>query len=104
MEKERNPNFVYLYSELFQQEMAMSKKTGDVTFKDGVKFTSAELALVDAAGGVITLADHRVKKLIGGEIVECKRKGADNATHSSAEAANLFKNGKSNEGKQLEIF
>jgi len=70
MEKKRNPNFVYMISDALQQELAISKKTGNVTCEDGVKYSYDEIILIE---GKLTIEAHRVKKLIGGEIVECKR-------------------------------
>jgi hypothetical protein len=76
-EKKRNPNFVYIFSRELQMEVAVSKKTGEVTCADGVKYSPAEIDVYERTGGIITLAEHRVKKIIGGEIVEYKGTGAD---------------------------
>jgi hypothetical protein len=74
MEKKRNPNFIYIYSEALKQEIAMSKKTGDVTCADGVKYSRAEVEIVASGGVEVGLAEHRVKKIFGGEIVGFERK------------------------------
>jgi hypothetical protein len=76
MAKERNPNFIYVYSEVFKQEYAISRKSGGVTFQDGTKYSRKEIDIIAAAGVELTLAEHRVKKIIGGEIVGIERTGS----------------------------
>jgi len=91
-EKPRNPNFVYMLSDGLQQVLAISKKTGHVTCEDGVKYSYDEIIRIE---GNLTLEAHRVKKLIGGEIVGYRRiENADNFGNAKA----------GNETKQLEIF
>ena len=62
MEKKQNPNFIYCYSELFQQKFAISRKKGDVTFEDGTKYSREEIDIMVNASAQLTLADHNVKK------------------------------------------
>ena len=91
-EKPRNPNFVYKFSDALQQVLAVSKKTGNVTCEDGVKYSCDEIMLIE---GKLTPEAHRIKKLIGGEIVGYRRiENADNFGNAKA----------GNETKQLEIF
>jgi len=101
-EKPRNPNFVYMLSDGLQQVLAISKKTGNVTCEDGVKYSYDEIIRIE---GNLTLEAHRVKKLIGGEIVEYRKKCSatysSNIAHSESENTKTSKN---NEGGQLEIF
>ncbi|MCL2380483.1 MAG: hypothetical protein FWC64_02685 [Treponema sp.] len=58
-------------------ELAVSKKSGDVFSADGVKYTTAEVAALASSGAHITLAEHKVKKLFGGEIVSRERPEAE---------------------------
>jgi hypothetical protein len=97
-------------------EVAVSKKTGEVTCADGVKYSPAEIDVYERTGGIITLAEHRVKKIIGGEIVEYKRAGADKPAVESGGAGvhnpesppgkvgGAAEHGKANEGDELEIY
>ena len=79
-EKKRNPNFIYLKSESLQMELAISKKTGIVASSDGVKYTPEEIEHFASNKIVVTLTEHKVKKLFGGEFVGCEKKGTnDNA-------------------------
>ena len=119
MEKKRNPNFIYWYSKTLKQEIAMSKKTGDVTCADGVKYTNAEVQIVANGGVKVTPAGHRIKKIFGGEIVGFERTGSNNPGKPDAPAggknANNIKSppvemaaapeaGAGNESGELEIF
>ena len=76
MGKKRNPNFLYLYSEALEQEIAMSKKTGVVTCADGVMYSKAEVQLIASGEVMVTIAEHRIKKIFGGEIVAYERTGS----------------------------
>ncbi|GHV90419.1 hypothetical protein AGMMS50268_09220 [Spirochaetia bacterium] len=119
MEKKRNPNFIYIYSEALKQEIAMSKKTGDVTCADGVKYSKAEVQIVASGEVEVTLAEHRVKKIFGGEIVRYERTGSNNpgkqtplasgdgfgnTENSGAEMAGPSKVGEVNASGELDIF
>jgi len=84
-EKKRNPNFVYKFSDALQQELAISKKTGNVTCADGVKYSYDEIILI---GGLLTLAAHRVKKSIGGVIVEFKKNETASSTKTGSHSGN----------------
>ncbi|MCL2410091.1 MAG: hypothetical protein FWC97_00465 [Treponema sp.] len=77
MEKERNPNFIYMYAEAVEQEIAISKKTGDIFCADGVRYSAAEVALIASGEVPVTLKEHAIKKLFNGEIVGYERKAAD---------------------------
>jgi len=92
-EKPRNPNFVYMHSDGLQQVLAISKKTGNITCEDGVKYSYDEIIRIE---GNLTLEAHRVKKLIGGEIVECRKKGSADDFSNIARFKNY--------SEQLEIF
>jgi hypothetical protein len=120
MEKKQNPNFVYWYSEILKQEIAMSKKTGDVTCADGVKYSRAEMEVMTSGGAQVGLAEHRIKKIFGGEIVGFERRsgtvsqgkpaapaGAENSgnvKNPGVEMAGPSKNGSGNESGELDIF
>ena len=73
MDKPRNPNFIYIQSDLLKQIVAVSKKTGWVHCEDGVKYSPAEMEVIGRAGGVLDMATHLVKKNIPGEIVDVKQ-------------------------------
>ena len=119
MAKERNPNFIYVYSEVFQQEYAVSRKTGEVTFADGVKYSPKEIDILEQEGRELTLAEHRVKKIIGGEIVGCEKTGSGdkgkpagnggtesfgNNPNPSAEMGSAPKDGDGAGSGELDIF
>lgn len=73
MAKEYKPGFMYIKSDLLKQEVAFSKKTGYLYCEDGVEYSPLELEILDKAGCQITMAEHNVKKHIGGNIVEVKK-------------------------------
>ena len=75
-EKKRNPNFIYIKSDLLKQIVAVSKKTGWVHCEDGVKYSPAEMEVIGRAGGVLDMETHMVKKIIGGEVVGCEQAGS----------------------------
>ena len=119
MAKERNPNFIYVYSEVFQQEYAISRKTGEVTFADGTVYSRKEIDIMVQAGVELTPAEHRVKKIIGGEIVSCEKAGSgerekqptgsgaensNNTPPSGSKVASPPKDGKGAEGGELDIY
>jgi len=72
MEKKRNPNFIYIKSDLLLQEVAVSKKTGWFFCEDGVMYSPAEVEVLRKANRVLDMATHQIKKIIGGEIVSCE--------------------------------
>jgi hypothetical protein len=120
VEKKRNPNFIYWYSEALKQEIAMSKKTGDVTCADGVKYSKAEVGIMEHGGTEVCLAGHRIKKIFGGEIIGFERRSgtvsqgkpdtstgtenSGNTKNPGMEMANPSKNGAGNESGELDIF
>jgi hypothetical protein len=50
----------------------MSKKTGDVTCADVVRYTSAEVQIVVDGGVKVTPAEHRIKKSSAGRLLAMK--------------------------------
>jgi hypothetical protein len=119
MAKKRNPNFIYVYSEVFKQEYAVGRKTGDITFADGVKYSRKEIEIMATAGMGLSPAEHEVKKIIGGEIVSCERartgdkgkpvesggaKDTGNAGDTSGEVAGASKAGKVAGCGELDIY
>jgi len=115
MAKERNPNFIYVYSDVFKQEYAISRKTGEVTFQDGIKYSRKEIDIIAEAGVELTLAEHRVKKIIGGEIVGCEKdkgkpvegggtENSGNAANPSVKVAGAPKDGTDAGGGELDIY
>ena len=75
MAKEYKPNFIYIKSDLLKQEVAVSKKTGKVICEDGVTYGPQEVKIIADAGGVLDMAMHRIKKILGGEVVKIERTG-----------------------------
>jgi hypothetical protein len=61
---ERKPGFVYVYSEILEQEIAWSKNTGIVYCQDGVKYSPAELKILHKGGAELPLAVHILKKFL----------------------------------------
>jgi hypothetical protein len=123
MAKEYKPGFIYIYSDLLKQEIAMSKKTGVVYCEDSgpdgkhVQYSPKELEILKAEGSALSLAVHLVKKIIGGEIVERSGnnnagerpagKGAENpgdVASPSGKMGGATKNGAGNESGELDIY
>jgi hypothetical protein len=119
MAKEHHPNFIYVYSDVFKQEYAVGKKTGNVTFADGVKYSRKEIEIMAAVGMGLSPAEHEVKKIIGGEIVSCERAGTGdkgkpvesggakdtgNAGNTGGEVAGASKDGEGAGGGELDIY
>jgi hypothetical protein len=71
--KEYKPGFTYIKSEILQQEVAFSEKTGWLYCEDGVKYSPNELLIIAEAGMVLDVLTHMVKKIIGGEVVKVER-------------------------------
>ncbi len=67
-QKEHQPGFTYLYSEILQQEIAISHKTGWVYCQDGTKYSPEELKLLKKIGGDIPLQVHILKNQFKGSI------------------------------------
>jgi len=89
---ERREGFIYIKSDLLNQEVAYSLKTGWVYCQDKredgslVSYSPKELEILAKTGSVITPDIHNVKKIIGGTIVECEdRAGNDNKGKPNAE-------------------
>jgi len=89
------PNFIYIKSDLLKQEVAVNKKTGKVFCEDGVEYSPQEMAIIEKAGGVLDMPTHRVKKIIGGVIVDVERSGIK--TVESGQRASAVKNNDTSE-------
>ena len=80
---ERKEGFVYIKSDLLNQEVAVSLKTGWVYCEDKepdgklVTYSPAELDLLAKTGSIVTPGLHNIKKNIGGTIVECESRAGD---------------------------
>ena len=89
---ERREGFIYIKSDLLNQEVALSLKSGWVYCQDRtpdgalVSYSPKELEILAKTGSVITPGIHNVKKIIGGTIVECEDgAGNDNKRKPDAE-------------------
>lgn len=71
---ERKPGFTYIYSEILQQEIAISIKTGRLYCSDGVQYSLDEINQIKKTYGEIPLEVHLLKKHFGGTIVEAGEK------------------------------
>jgi hypothetical protein len=60
---ERTPGFIYIYSKILKQDIALSEKTGAVYCQGGVKYSPKEIAILDEGGGVLPFQVHMVKKV-----------------------------------------
>jgi len=79
--KEYKPGFIYIRSDLLDQEVAFSIKTGWLFCEDGVRYSPAELEILGRNGGVLEMVVHRVKRVLGGEVVELgKRNENENSS------------------------
>jgi hypothetical protein len=68
---ERKPGFVYIYSEILKQEIAVSLKTGITYCQDKVKYTPQEMQIICEDGGTLPLQVHLIKKVFeGSEVVK----------------------------------
>jgi hypothetical protein len=59
----RVPGFIYMYSEILKQEIALSNKTGIVYCQDEVQYSREEIRLISKDGGKISLDIHAIKKI-----------------------------------------
>ena len=98
MAKTYKPNFIYIKSDLLKMEVAVNKKTGKVTCEDGVEYSPQEMAVIEKAGGVLDMPTHRVKKIIGGVIVDVER--PTNKTNEGGQRASAV--GTSNTGEKIQ--
>ncbi|GHV79167.1 hypothetical protein AGMMS49944_09580 [Spirochaetia bacterium] len=78
----KNPEeFLYMYSEILKQEIALSKKSGWAYSQDKgpdgkfVSYSPKEIQLITGGGGVLSPQIHRIKKLFGGEVIANDRTG-----------------------------
>ena len=75
MPKEKKPGWQYFFSEYLNEEFAIHE-SGWVYFQTAngiVKYSPAEIELLNKHGLKIDHASHRVKTLIGGEIVNIEQ-------------------------------
>ena len=68
MPKERKPGFIYMFSEILNQEIAVSNKTGWVYCEDGTKYSPDELKLLHTIGGFLPLEVHILKSQFKGTL------------------------------------
>jgi hypothetical protein len=66
----RAEGFVYIYSNILQQDIAVSEKTGIVYCSDKIQYSVQEIEILDESSIKISLPVHRVKRVFGGEIVK----------------------------------
>jgi hypothetical protein len=69
MSKKRSPNWKYIYSDYFKENIAIHKETGWVYFEKGAQYSPEEIKLLADNGLQFDIATHNVKTIIGGEIV-----------------------------------
>jgi hypothetical protein len=86
MAKSYKPGFIYIKSDLLKQEVAWRKKDGRVFCEDGVQYSPQEMALFEKAGAVLDIATHRVKKVLGGEVVKIERGHGSDFERGQAES------------------
>lgn len=119
MPKEKKPGWRYFKSVEFDEEFAIHEKTGWVYFEKGAKYSPAEIKLMTDNGATIDLATHKVKTIIGGELVGYERTGTDdkgksvaggngnnkpNDPDSGSKIPGITGNGENNESELLEIY
>ncbi|MDR0663651.1 MAG: hypothetical protein LBF80_06200 [Spirochaetaceae bacterium] len=120
MTMEQKPGFVYLYSEILKQKIALSKKTGVVYCEDKTRYEPRELEILGKNNGVLPLEVHLVKKVFeDSEVAGNERtgtnaagaanktgegKGQDNSDGSAAEMAGASANGKEAGDTAFEIY
>jgi len=73
MPKEKKPGWQYFYSEFLKGEFAYHEATGWVYFEKGARYSPAEFELMEKHGAQIDLTTHKVKTIIGGELVDIKK-------------------------------
>jgi len=123
---ERKEGFVYIKSELLNQEVAVSLKTGWVYCEDKgpdgklVSYSPAELDLLAKTGSIVTPALHNIKKIIGGTLVGNERidgssdkgkpaqgehgDGSDNNKNPPGGLSSVSGNGEANREGELDIY
>jgi hypothetical protein len=72
MPKEFKPGWLYIYSEILKQEIALKLESGRVYCEDGTEYAMKEIDQMDKAGQVIDPGVHLVKRIFKGEIVGVK--------------------------------
>ena len=70
----RKPGFTYFYSEVLQQEIAISNKTGKVFCSDGVQYTPEEIVQLQKTYGDFSPQVHKIKQIFGGTIINVENK------------------------------
>jgi hypothetical protein len=97
-------NFLYMYSEILEQEIALSKKSGWAYSTDKgpdgklVSYSPAEIQIIAGGGGTLSPQVHRIKKLFGGEVIANDRTGTmdggkPKAGNESISTAHVFDTG-----------
>lgn len=69
MAKEHKPGWIYKYSDVLQQEIAVSEKTGWIVCEDGTKYSPSEIEKLKASQQKITAELHLIKKNFGGKLI-----------------------------------
>jgi hypothetical protein len=82
--KEHQPGFFYTKSEIINQEIALSKKSGWLYCEDGTKYSPEEVQILKVRGE-ITLGIHNVKKVFKGEIVKYEPRSNDSGEQNKRE-------------------
>jgi hypothetical protein len=73
MPKEKKPGWKYYFSEYLNEEFAIHEASGWVYFQTDhgiVKYSPGEIELMNKHGSKIDHASHKIKTLIGGDIVK----------------------------------
>jgi len=80
MPKEKKPGWKYFYSEYFKEEFAIHEASGWVYFEKGARYSPEEFILLEKSGKQMDIESHRLKTIIGGEIVGYEQKGTNSIT------------------------
>jgi hypothetical protein len=90
MPKERKPGWKYYKSEFADgEEFALHEESGWVYFEKGAKYSPAELKIIKDSGVMLDEGTHKVKTIIGGEIVGYE-KGKAKMNETTHNAESLF--------------
>jgi hypothetical protein len=117
---ERKPGFAYFHSEMLEEDLALSNKTGTLYCQGGVKYTAAELEILNEAAGKLPLSVHLIKKVFkesevieyaenrtntgGAESKDGSGKNENIAGSSVDKVEGVIGNGARNEDFALEIY
>jgi hypothetical protein len=83
MPKERKPGWKYFYSEFLKEEFAIHEESGWVYFEKGARYSPDEIRLMKDNGLQLDMASHKVKSVIGGELVGYDKHGANSKNKSN---------------------